>query len=94
MGASNYTTTPRLNTDDTVRDAQESTVQDTSTARVSDTKRKLPVANYDFTKAQFHPIPRSGKDVKDLFNSEKVLAAIADDQGQLIFAIQRNTQSN
>ena len=80
MGGSNNTTTPRLNTDDTVRDAQKSTVQDTSTARVPDTERNIPVANYDFTKASSYPIPRTGEDVKDLSNSEKLLKAITDDQ--------------
>jgi hypothetical protein len=81
VGGSNNTTTPRLNTDDTVRDAQESTVQDTSTARVSDTKRKLPVANYDYMNVSSHPVSRPGKGAKDLSNSEKLLAAIVDDQG-------------
>jgi hypothetical protein len=81
VGGSNDTTTPRLNSDDTVRDAQKSTVQDTSTARVPDTKRNIPVANYDFTKASSHSIPRTGEDVKDLSNSEKLLKAITDDQG-------------
>ena len=82
MGGSNDTTTPRLNTDDTVCDAQKSTVQDTSTARVPDTERNIPVTNYDFTKASSHSIPRTGEDVKDLSNSEKLLKAITDDQGR------------
>ena len=81
VGGSITTTPPRLNTDDTVRDAQESTVQDTSTARVPDTERNIPVANYDFIKAPSHPIPRTGEDAKDISNSEKLLKALADDQG-------------
>jgi hypothetical protein len=87
VGGSNNTTTPRLNTDDTVRDAHESTVQNTSTARVPDTKRNIPVANYDFIKAPSHPIPRTGDDAKDISNSEKLLKALTDDQGGISHAV-------
>ena len=72
VSGSNITTTPRLNTDETLPDTQENIVRTTITARISDTKRKLPVANCDCKNVTFHPVPRSGKKRQRPFQLGKI----------------------